>query len=254
MSSFMNDNGIHTPDIRHLREGSPAEICSALEAMGLPAVVKGATGQGGEQVRIVESHEEAVRVVTEMSLSTDALPAIQEYVDGPTYQVGGIFDRGRAVQLVAGRKTQMVPPRTGPAIALRSVREAELTDATARVFSALGYSGIAGADFIRGTDGRFRFLEVNPRIWGSWDFARALGQDLFGVWIRQVRGEPLPAPTSHALDRQWAKMPEYLFSPPGTRTSILRRAVHPVAIKSWSWHNRYILIHQLRRAYWRFME
>jgi hypothetical protein len=253
LASFMSDRGVLIPDTHQLEVGSAEEVLFTIDKLNLPVVVKGARGEGGEQVRIVETSKDAIKAVFDLFAATGTYPALQEYIEGPTYQVGGLFEHGRPIRLLAGEKTEMHPPGTGPAISLRSCKEPELIDAAIMVFAALGHTGIAGADFVRGADGHFRFLEVNPRVWGSWGFAKVLGIDLFGPWCGQLRGDHLTTSIEFPPGRSWAKMPEYLLVSPKSRKSIFRRALHPLAIRSWSWRDPYVLLLQLRRAFWAFM-
>jgi biotin carboxylase len=252
MTSLMASKGVLIPETHQLEHGTAEEILPIIDKLILPVVIKGAHGSAGNQVNIAETIDDAVQAVSDLYSRTGTYPALQEYVEGSTYQTGGLFDRGRPIHLLAAKKTQLLPARTGPAIALKSCNEPELVDAAVAVFSVLGHSGLAGADFVRDTNGRFYFLEVNPRVWGCYGFAKTIGINLFGAWYRQLCGEQLPTSTSFPNNRAWAKMPDYLYLPPRTRRSILRRALHPLAIRSWSWREPRVLMHQLRRAYWAF--
>ena len=250
LGAFVHGHGVLIPATCLLEKGTLEEITPIISNLGLPAVVKGAGGVGGLQVKIVESCDEALKAVTALRHLTGSCPALQEFLPGPTYLVGGLFDRGRPVHMLAAEKTEMYPPRTGPAISLKSSCDPELIEAAAKVFGALGHTGIASADFVRGADGHFRFLEVNPRFWGSYGFAKTIGIDLVGSWCRLLCGEQLPTAVGHPAGRCWAKMPDYLLVPPLTRVNILRRALHPLAIRSWHWHAPAILTHQLRKAWY----
>lgn len=245
---FAQDHGVLIPQTRCLERSPVEEIPSIIAELGLPIVVKGDGGAGGSQVRIVNSRDAAVRAVSELLEVSGELPVLQEFLPGATYLVGGVFDRGRSVRLVSAEKTEMSPPLTGPAIRLASRYEPELIEAAAAVFGALGLSGIASADFVRGQDGRFRFLEVNPRPWGSYRLAKALGIDVVGIWCRILRGEPVPTQLQFPADRDWAKMPDYLFGDRETRIRMLRRFVDPIAIRSWSWDSPKVLFHEVFRA------
>jgi ATP-grasp domain len=248
LGAFAQDHGVLIPQTRSLEKSSVDEIPSIIAELGLPIVVKGDGGAGGSQVRIVDSTDAAVRAVAELLELSGELPVLQQFLPGATYLVGGVFDRGRAVRLVSAEKTEMSPPLTGPAIRLASRHEPELIEAGAAVFGALGLSGIASADFVRGQDGRFRFLEVNPRPWGSYRFASALGIDVVGVWCRILRGEPVPSQLQFPADRDWTKMPDYLFGDRVTRVRMLRRFMEPVALRSWAWDSPKVLVHELFRA------
>ncbi len=248
LGAFARELGVLVPRTRLLMSDAPEELASVIDDLGLPVVVKGAGGCGGAQVKIVGSLAAACAAVAELHLQTGEFPALQEYLTGATYLVGGVFDRGRPVRLIAAEKIEMYPPRTGPAIFLTSRDEPELLDAAERVFRGLGHSGIASADFVRGRDGHFRFLEVNPRPWGSYGLARVLGIDLVGECCRMLRGEHLPSETGYPTGRSWAKMPDYLFASPMRLSNVVRRAVHPVAVRSWYWHAPRVLLYQARCA------
>lgn len=252
LGAFVKSHGGLIPETRLLENGTLEEISSITDDLEFPVVVKGAGGIGGKQVRIVESPEAAFQAVTELYNQTGAYPALQQFMTGATYLVGGLFDEGRPVFMIGAEKTEMYPPRTGPAIHLTSRDEPELIQLATTVFSALGLTGIASADFVRGRDGHFRFLEVNPRPWGSYGLAETIGIDLVGAWCRLLRKEYLPTVQGYPPNRAWAKMPDYIFVPPLTRYNMLRRAMHPLALSSWSWKTPRLLLFELRRAWWAF--
>jgi biotin carboxylase len=253
LSAFLQGRGVLIPGMRLLEEGTLQEILSIVEALGLPVVVKGAGGSGGNQVRIVDSAAEALQAVTELSKKTGMLPALQQYLAGGTYLVAGVFDHGRPLRMICAELVEMLPPRTGPSILLTSRNEPDLLDTATGIFQTLGFTGLACADFVRGGDGRFRFLELNPRHWGSYGFTKALGVEMAGPWCRMQRGERVPSELGYPVDRTWAKMPSYLTAPPLTRLSMLRRAAHLVALRSWHWRAPNVFYHQLREAYWEFL-
>jgi hypothetical protein len=144
-----------------------------------PAIVKANAGRGGDAVFIVANQTEAERAAARIR-SAGREAVTQQFIDGPTYLVGGVFDRGEAVRLYAGRKLKQQPARTGPASVIRSVHEPVLVEAARTVFRALQWHGLASCDFVQAADGRFYFLEVNPRPWGSIAAAADAGVDLFG--------------------------------------------------------------------------
>lgn len=152
-----------------------------------PAVVKAERGRGGDAVFIVANAREAER-------AHDAIrrmgrqPVVQQYIDGPTWLVGGVFDRGTAVRLYAGRKLRQQPPRTGPASVIASESNPALLDAAQTVMRALEWTGLASCDFVQSADGAFHFLELNPRPWGSIAAAADAGVDLFGPLLTLMEG------------------------------------------------------------------
>jgi hypothetical protein len=253
LGAFVQRLGVLIPQTHLLERMNPEEISSVISELGLPIVVKGSRGTGGRQVRIAHSYNAALQAITELHDLTGDLPALQEYLSGATYLVGGVFDRGRPVHMIAAEKTEMLPQQTGPAIMLTTCDEDELIKAANTVFLSLGLSGIASLDFVRGQDGRFRFLEINPRPWGSIGLAKAIEIDVVGTWCRLLHGDHVPSALEYPVDRTWAKMPDYLFVQPGNRSTMIRRALHPVALRSWPWHSPRLFLFEARRAWWRFL-
>ena len=209
---------------RHHRLTASLDLDAVVRDLGLPLVIKGATGVAGSRVRIVESRPTLAAVVSRARALGGEWIA-QEYVPGPTCLVGGLFLDGEPLRLYAAEKLEQHPPRTGPAIRLRSDDHAALLDAGVRVFRELRWTGFASADLIRDADGRHLMLEVNPRLWGSVAGATAAGVDLFAPFAELLAGR-VPAPDlGFAADRDCRIFPRYLMSP-SYRSA--RGAVHAV--------------------------
>lgn len=160
---------------------------------GLPIVVKGDTGESGETVRIVQNPGELAanyREVCARESRADARPALQEFVPGTAYSVGGLYHHGRALRVIVHRKLVRYPhPYGGRTV--RGITEdcPEVCREAFRIFEALEYTGLGHVEFIRDErDGRFKFLEVNPRLWGTIGVARQAGVDLFSPYRDLVAG------------------------------------------------------------------
>lgn len=164
------------------------EVRAAALTLGLPLVVKGSFGRGGKTTFIARQIEEALRAARTLRAAR-AKPFAQRFVPGSTFLVGGLFENGRALRIYCGRKTVQYPPRTGPAAELVSVRDEGLLDAALRVFEAAQVSGLASVDFMRAPNGRWQFLELNPRPWGSISAAADAGVELFRPLAAMWRGE-----------------------------------------------------------------
>lgn len=209
---------------RHLRLTAALDLDAAVRELGLPVVLKGATGAGGSRVRIVESLE-ALAAAVERTRSLGGEWIVQEHVPGPTCLIGGLFHAGEPLRLYAAEKVEQHPPRTGPAIRLRSDDQAALLELGVRVFRELRWTGFASVDVIRGPDGRHLVLEVNPRLWGSIAGATAAGVDLFAPFAELLAGR-VPAPDLRfASDQDCRIFPRYLLSP---HYRTVRGAVHAV--------------------------
>ncbi len=206
----MAPRGVEIP--RQHRLHPTLDLDAVADELGLPLVVKGATGSAGERVRIVESRAELAGACS-IARAEGGPWSVQEYVPGPTFLVGGLFVDGRALRVYAAEKLAQHPPRTGPAIRVRSVHDTALLAVALRVFHELRWTGIASADFIRRPDGRFVLLEVNPRPWGSIASAASAGVDLFTPFGELLAGRSPPAALEFTADNECLIFPRYLLAP-----------------------------------------
>src|SRR5262249_6410597 len=62
-------------------------------------------------------------------------------------------------------------------------RPTGLLEEAFKVFAAIQYTGLGHVEFVRDArNGDFKFLEINPRVWGSIGIARHAGVDLFSAY------------------------------------------------------------------------
>ncbi len=195
MSGFVARQGVRVP-MEH-RAGSEEDLRAGARALGLPLVVKGSVGRGGAATAIVTSIASARRAVSRIR-RRGADPFLQQYIHGPTFLAGGLFDSGSALRLYTGQKTVQFPARTGPAATLVSTDDARLVTPATTTFLATRMTGLASADFIRDSAGVFYFLELNPRPWGSITAARDAGVDLFHPLVDLWSGRAVEPCLGHA--------------------------------------------------------
>lgn len=245
--------GVETPRQRRIDASFGASFDASFDAgeaareLGLPAVVKAAGGVAGTRVRIVETRRELAGAVARARAAGGAW-AVQEYVAGPTYLFGGVFHEGRALRVYAAEKLELHPPRTGPAIRLRSDDHAALVELGCRVLRELRWTGLASADFIRRPDGRYALLEVNPRPWGSIGAAASAGVDLFAPFAALLAGAVPPADLAFAANRESLVFPRYLRSPAYRNLGGLARALRDLcAPQGREWRHPGFLRHTLGR-------
>ena len=190
----------------------------AVAALGLPLVVKGIRGRGGSTTTICSDTAAVQPAIAR--LRTRGIPAFaQQYVHGQTLLVGGTFHDGVPLCLYAGVKTVQHPRRTGPAVEIRGVRDADAIAMALRGFAMLGFTGVGSVDVVRGAAG-VRFLELNPRPWGSIAAAHAAGVDCFTPLASLLAGEsPAPAVRIATCGTERV-LPLYLLADPWRRHPI----------------------------------
>ena len=243
-SATMRSAGLLAPDEADLSEPG---------VFGFPVVLKGDSGRGGCNTFVVEEVQtpRLARGDNGVISSTARDPHffLQRFIDGPTYLAGGVFDRGRAMRFYMARKTVQFPAVTGPAAELLSVEEPALRSAALRAFEVSGVTGIASADFVRDRAGRFWFLELNPRPWGSMAAAADAGVDLFAPLISLWRGEPLDPDLRFRSGIRTATLPLCAVSPRmwTTGRAPLALAEHLPAFAAFAWTEPRLARHLLER-------
>jgi hypothetical protein len=240
MSDHLARLGVPIPAQRDARDHA---------SLGLPCVIKGLRGRGGSATDIVRTPEEAERVIARHG---DGRCFAQEYVDGATYIVGGLFERGRALRVHVARKVAQYPPLVGPASRLETVDEPALLASALAVFAALEVTGLASADFIRRRNGTFAFLEINPRPWGSIGVARDAGVDLFTPLGELLSGGRPRAGLRYAVGVASSVFPLYLASRDEWRhpASLVRSVWRDLGSESGRmWHHPRQAAHLGRRLF-----
>jgi hypothetical protein len=209
MSEHVAQHGIRVPD--QLPASCDARVVDATARLGLPIVIKGVSGRGGQATFICDTASSACAKARELRLM-GAEPFAQRFIAGTTYLAGGLFDRGRPLRFFAGRKVVQYPPRTGPAAEIVSDDDRELVDVAMRIFAATEVTGLASIDLIRDESNGFQFLELNPRPWGSIEAASVAGVDLFEGLVSYWRAEAVPASVAFTAGRRVPIFPLYLLS------------------------------------------
>jgi D-aspartate ligase len=201
--------GVDVPQTRH--PGSAAEAGAAAVELGYPVLVKPSDPVGfkrrfGRQAFQVESAAEAERAYAD---AEEFAPMVQELIPGgddELYSLGSYLgEDGEPLGLFSGRKLQQVPPLVGTARVGESVWVQEVVDAGLRLLRALRFHGISQVEFKRDPrDGRFKLMEVNPRLWQWHGLAAACGVDLPLIAYRDLSGEDVALASMNGERRVWA--------------------------------------------------
>jgi predicted ATP-grasp superfamily ATP-dependent carboligase len=90
--------------------------------------------------------------------------------------------------------------RVGEAVWVEEVSEQGLA-----LLRALDFHGISQVETKRDPrDGRYKLMEVNPRLWQWHSLAAACGVDLPWIAYRDLIGDPLPPARMHGEGKRWA--------------------------------------------------
>ncbi len=163
--------------------------------LGFPLVVKGDKGEATQNVRFVWQPSELLARYMQVSAADSVYhgrPALQEFIPGPQYSLGGLFHDGEPLRICAYRKLFTYPIPGGLTAKAITERPRELLDSACAIFRALRYTGFGQVQFIRDSrDGRFKFLEINPRVWACIGLAQHAGVDLYTPYADLAAGRPV---------------------------------------------------------------
>ena len=192
-----------------LPRGTEKPVSSLKEALaftrevGYPVIVKAVLGGGGRGMRVVRSDAE-LKDALERARS-EALAAfgsgdvyLEQFVERPRHiEVQVIADRyGNVVHLYerdcsVQRRHQKVV-EIAPSLALTEPQRQEICNAAVRLMARVGYVGAGTVEFLVAPDGRYYFMEVNPRIQVEHTVTEEItGLDIVQAQIRIAEGARL---------------------------------------------------------------
>jgi predicted ATP-grasp superfamily ATP-dependent carboligase len=79
----------------------------------------------------------------------------------------------------------------GASACAESIEEEELTILGRRILDAANWHGMAMVEFKKDEAGQFRLLEVNPKLWGSFDLSVAAGVPFTEKWVQLAVNQPI---------------------------------------------------------------
>lgn len=182
-----------------------AEVKDAAEyrdQITYPSIIKPARIQdvkhlmSGQKGWIVRNRAEFNAILPKIPHAAGTL-LMQEIVPGPESNITlwcGYLDRsGQVRQRFTARKLRQYPAGFGSASLVQSETCPQTAAIAERLLCAIGYKGIAAAEFKRHPEtGELKIIEVNPRpsLWFS--VASKAGVRLVETAVAEARGAPLP--------------------------------------------------------------
>lgn len=149
-----------------------------------PAVMRRFFTQTGKKVfsacnreELIDAYQRALEFIpADEILIQEKIPDVAENL----YSFCPLFDGEKVLARIIAKRLRQHPMDFGQASTFaETVQMPELEVLGARYLHEVGYSGLGEVEFIRDPrDGTFKFLEVNPRIWGWHTLAVAAGVNL----------------------------------------------------------------------------
>lgn len=206
------------------------------EEMGLPVIIKAASGGGGKGMQVVRDINDfselfsRARSEAKANFGDDTV-YIEKFLERPRHIEIQVFGdmHGNAIHLgerdcsIQRRHQKLV--EEGPSPALSEEKRNEIGTLAAEVIRKMGYRGAGTIEFLY-EDGQFYFMEMNTRIQVEHPVTEMItGLDLIAEQIRVAAGEELTVKKNnlrlrgHAIEiRINAEDPENFMPSPGKIT------------------------------------
>ena len=136
---------------------------------------------------------------------------IQQQAAGEEYNIAAIGDgAGRLAGGVAMKKTLLTDKGKGWAGV--TVRDPALLEVAARFMAATHWRGPCEVEVIKGADGRWQLLEINPRFPAWVRLTAGAGQNLPERVARMALGEAAPAATGYRAGTMFIRISSDLIT------------------------------------------
>ena len=201
--------GFPIPRTFHPRSAEEAQAAGA--EIGFPLIVKPAANVGFRRTHKVQLFrcENAAELAVAYAEAAPFEPMVQELIPGgpeAMFTLGSYLAAdGEALGLFSGRKVRQTRGFTGVARVAEAVWVDEVVEQGLALLRALAFHGLSQVEMIRDPrDGKYKLIEVNPRLWQWHGLAAACGVDLPWIAYRDLIGERLPPVLKHESGKRWA--------------------------------------------------
>ena len=196
------------------KDRSDADICAA--KLTPPIVVKHCKKSGADYLKYAQTKEEAVQFFEAMTaISETNVPPIgdwrspnpehqspiggtleatilfQEYLSGGGFGFFGLYENGIFKQGFAHKRIREFPVSGGSSSCAESIDNETLTHYGRKILDAVDWHGVAMVEFKMDGNRQPRLLEVNPKLWGSFDLSVAAGVPFAEKWVKLAMNEPM---------------------------------------------------------------
>lgn len=99
-------------------------------------------------------------------------PVVQEYIPGKTHDYLGMFNKGVLRACLTRVREVTYPLYAGTGAVNRTTDFNELKELRTKLLTCAGYHGAAQLETkLDPRDGRFKLIEINPKLWGTLDLS-----------------------------------------------------------------------------------
>lgn len=182
------------------REEDLRKLDTLVQTMKFPVVLKPRKSSGSRGITVVWQRTDLQAEYVKLH-SQYPYPLIQEYISpGPRYDVCLLYNKSSELKAsFVQRELRHFPLERGPSTLQESVWRPDLVEQAHRLMQELQWQGIAEVEFMQDSrDGTLKFMEINPRFWGSLHLAILAGVDFPWLYYRLCIGAEIETVTSYA--------------------------------------------------------
>ena len=188
--------GIPVPESFSREDGESDE--AFFSRIQLPCIVKPACGEkfgltAAKRYRIVKTEAELSDAFFQYTSLTGEAPIVQEYLPGGGFGCSVLAKDGTVYASICHKRIREWPVTGGPSSCCEAEDSPALLQAAQDIVQALRFTGLAMFEFKQDRLGRPRFLECNPRVWGTYPLTRAAGTNFSICWLHAALGDEIPA-------------------------------------------------------------
>lgn len=161
-----------------------------------------------ERKAVAVSGPEQLRALWERLAAADVSVLAQSLIPGPESRIESyhvyVDPAGDVVAEFTGRKIRTCPPELGHSTALVITDSPDVARSGRSLIERVGLTGVAKADFKRGSDGRLHLLEVNPRFTLWHHLAAVAGLNIPAVVYADLTGQVRPVVRRARPGARWS--------------------------------------------------
>ena len=203
-SAYEYAKSIGVPVPIRIKYNQPSQLAEAIHnSCFKKTVIKLLTGNSAKGVFYADDPISAQKIVEglviQYNLGYERYPLVEERVEGEGWGNSVLYWHGQQIANFTHRRLREKISTGGTSTLRESARHPELEAAAAKIFDTLGWHGLAMSEFkVCPKTGKFWFIEVNPRMWGSIPLAISAGVEFpYLAWLSATEG-PVVAKAYHA--------------------------------------------------------
>ncbi|MBN1122363.1 MAG: ATP-grasp domain-containing protein [Anaerolineae bacterium] len=195
---FCEKIGIDAP--RVYTDYTDNDLDAIAKEVTYPVVVKARSGALVDKgLRYANSRDELLakyEEITSFTATTGArdydAPLIQEFIPGFIHDVCSLTDHGEVVNLLTQVRQVMYPIYGGVGAVNVTTDDPRLAELARRLLTELEWHGPAQIEFkYDPRDGRYKLIEINPKLWGTLDLSIKVGMNFPGMIRNLIMGRPV---------------------------------------------------------------